>query len=280
MLKIREAFLCLSVWAVMKADLFLLPMDILCCFTSEARPDLISPTLFSSLLPLLAFPWCTGSQKQLSGNFQWGGWRGLLKDEDNLWIPSLLPPFDDFVNIRLQCLVCSAAQNIWRGAQPSFLLQPYYVYINGINSWERIFLFSQPITSVDFFFFKVLAEPTESIIEKVVGKKEKDFDVQMAPNKEFCSVNSRFCCDVISSKCILGYQTKTVQNSWFEMLNMVELLCVPKASPWYPAKSQLIMRSPSQIAWPWELVKSGFTKMKLFPPARKPGEYSLPRQRA
>lgn len=56
-----------------------------------------------------------------------------------------------------------------------------------------------------FFFFLDLAELTESIIENVVGKNEKDFDVQMAPNKEFCSVNSRFCCDVISSKCILGY---------------------------------------------------------------------------
>ena len=53
-----------------------------------------------------------------------------------------------------------------------------------------------------------------------------------------------------------------------------------KASPWYPAKSQLIMRSPSQIAWPWELVKSGFTNMKLFPLASTPAEYFLPDQRA
>lgn len=98
-------------------------------------------------------------------------------------------------------------------------------------------------------FLKLLAELTESIIEKVVGeKKEKDFDVQMAPNKEFCSVNSRVCCDFISSKCILGYQTKTVKIPRFEKLKMLEVLCVPEASPWYPGKSQLIMRSPSQIA--------------------------------
>lgn len=111
-------------------------------------------------------------------------------------------------------------------------------------------------------------------MEKVVRKKGKDFDAQMAPKKGVCSVNSRFCCDVISSKCILGYQTKTVHNSWVKMLNMLEVLCLPKASPWYPAKSQLIMRLPSQIAWPWELVESGFTNIKLFPLARTPGGYS------
>lgn len=52
------------------------------------------------------------SKKQLSGNFsKWeedGG--GRLKDEDNLWIPSLLPRFDDFVNIRTHCLVCFAGR--------------------------------------------------------------------------------------------------------------------------------------------------------------------------
>lgn len=101
----------------------------------------------------------------------------------------------------------------------------------------------------------------------------------MAPNKEFPSVNSRFCCDVLNSKCILGDQTKAPQNLWFEILNMLELLHVPKASPRCPAKSQLIMRSPSQIAWPWELVKSGFTNMQLFPPARTPGGYPLSDQR-
>lgn len=48
------------------------------------------------------------------------------------------------VNIRQQCLVCSAAQNIWRGEQLSFMLEPYYVYINGINSCGRIFCSHRP----------------------------------------------------------------------------------------------------------------------------------------
>lgn len=85
--------------------------------------------------------------------------------------------------------------------------------------------------------------------KRVVGRKEKDFDVQMAPNKEFHRENSRFCCDVKSSKCILGCQAKAAQKKlWFEILDMLELLSVPKASPRYPAKSQIIMSSPSQIA--------------------------------
>lgn len=172
----------------MKGDLFMLPMDILCCSASEARTDLISPTLFSYLLPLFGFfPWRTGSQKQLSGNFQWGGRRGLWV---NLSVPFLLLPFDDSVNIRPHCLVCLAAQNIWSGAWPPFLLQPYYVYINGINSWEREYFCSHIPSLLWIFFFLVLAEL--SIIEKVVGKKAEDFDVQMEPNKEFCSVNTGF----------------------------------------------------------------------------------------
>lgn len=102
----------------------------------------------------------------------------------------------------------------------------------------------------------------------------------MAPHIEVCPVNSRFCCDVISSKCILGYQTKAVHNPWFEMLNMLELLCVPKASLWYPAKSQLIMRLPSQIAWPWELVESGFTTFCQIIPSGQECWHSVPGQRA
>lgn len=109
-----------------------------------------------------------------------------------------------------------------------------------------------------------------------MGRKEKDFDVQMAPNKEFHRENSRFCCDVKSSKCILGCQAKGCsKKSWFEILNMSELLSVPKASPRYPAKSQIIMSSQSQIAWPWEQEKSGLTSMTSSLPARTPLGYSL-----
>lgn len=112
------------------------------------------------------------SKKQLSGNFQWGGWRGRLKDKDNLWIPSLLPPFDYFVNVRLLCLVCSSVLNIWRWAQPYFLLHPYNVYINDLNSWERIFVLSQSITSVDVFFF-CLGRANREYYWKSCGKKGK-----------------------------------------------------------------------------------------------------------
>lgn len=98
----------------------------------------------------------------------------------------------------------------------------------------------------------------------------------MATNKEFCWANSRFCCDVMSSKCILGYRTKAATKKLFEILNMLELLWVPAASPWYPSKSQLIMGWPSQATWPWELMKCGFTIMNFLPAAETPGGDSHP----
>lgn len=177
------------------------------------------------------------TKKQLSGNFskgeedEGGAWKTRITSEYLLSSSSLWWFCQH--QTTSPCLLCR--ENIWRGAQPSFLLQPHYVCINGINSWENIFILTSP-SVLSFSLGRA-----NRVLLKKFGKKErkekKHFDVQMAPNKEFCSANSRFCCDVIGSKCILGYQTKTAQNSWFEMLDMLEPLCVPKASPWYPAKS-------------------------------------------
>lgn len=82
MLKIGESFSCSSVWAVMKADLFFLLVDILCCAASEVT------SLFSCLLPLSAFPWCMVAKTAVRyfpmGRMGRMGGGGLLKDEDNL----------------------------------------------------------------------------------------------------------------------------------------------------------------------------------------------------
>lgn len=58
----------LVVWAVMKANLFLLLMDILRCSASKARSDFSYHA--PCLLPLLVFLWSEGLPKQLPGNFQ------------------------------------------------------------------------------------------------------------------------------------------------------------------------------------------------------------------
>lgn len=247
-------------------------VDLFCClwiFRAVLRPDLFFPPLCSLLYSHL---WLshgalasTNSCQVISNGDDGGGFIG----KDNLRIPSLFPPFDHFVNIRLPCLVWSLVQNIWRGAVLSFLQQCCYVCINGINSWEIIFLFSVHRICG---WTEILAEVTQSITEKVVWKKEH-FDAQMAPNKGVCSVTSRICCDVMSSKCILGYQTKSVRNQWFEMLNMFPVL---KASPWYPAKCQLIRRLPYEIAWPWELLESGFTAFHQIIPSGQEAWHSVP----
>lgn len=59
MLQIRKPFLYSSVWAVMKDDLFLLPMDILYKW-GHGQIWFLPLSCLSCLLPLLASPWCTG----------------------------------------------------------------------------------------------------------------------------------------------------------------------------------------------------------------------------
>lgn len=201
---------------------------------------------------------------------------GLLKNEDKSWMPS------QFVSLMISShyIVLLALRRCTSGEEHSHLpcSNPIPFILMAFTADREDFCSHIPSLPWIFFFF-CSWQCSQSITEKVMGKKEQDFEVQMAPSEEFCWVNSRFCCDARSSKCISGYQTKAAENSQFEILTMLELLCVPKASPWYPAKSQLIMRSPSQIAWPWELVKSGFTDMKSFPPVWTLGRYSLPDQR-
>lgn len=107
------------------------------CKWGQARSDLSYSVLLST--PTFGFPMVHGLAKNSCQVISNGEDEDSLKDKDNLWIPSLLPPFDDFCQHQaaVSCLLCSA-EHLARGISIMFIL----------NSWERIFLFSQPITSV------------------------------------------------------------------------------------------------------------------------------------
>lgn len=67
--------------------------------------------------------------------------------------------------------------------------------------------FCSQVASLGWIFFSFFSsrQGWQSTIEKgggkkVVGRNGSGFDVQMAPGKVFCWENSRFCCDVKSSK--------------------------------------------------------------------------------
>lgn len=176
-----------------------------------------------------------------------------------------------FVNIRLQHLVCAAAQNIWSGAWPSLMLQLYYVYINITNSWERMFWFySQLITSLFLFNFSILLK--NGFWKNVWEKRSRTLMCRWRPTRVSVQITDAF---IVMAKTQSASQVS--KQILFRVWDAQHVGTALRSTNFtmVPCKSHLITRSLSQIARPWELVESGFTNMKLLPTARSPGGCSL-----
>lgn len=157
------------------------------------------------------------------------------------------PPLMLLSTLSLHCLVCFAALNIWTGCRAISPLRHHDVYFKWHVqlSWERIFLFSGRIASMDFIL------SWQSVIEQrdggVVGRWREALMCRWRTAK--CSVER-----TAGFVAVLKAQSATaaLANSEFDMVDMLESVSVPQALPWLLAKSQLAIRRPSKIARVWE----------------------------